>query len=58
MAEVVDAAARAGAKTLDCQSSLTAVPFYAAMGFETLGEIEVTLRPGITFPAVRMRRAL
>ncbi|PWE33885.1 GNAT family N-acetyltransferase [Maritimibacter sp. 55A14] len=58
MAAAVAAARRAGAERLECQSTLMAVPFYAAMGLETLGEITVRLRPGIDFPAVRMQRAL
>jgi GNAT superfamily N-acetyltransferase len=51
-------ARRAGARLLDCQSTLTAVPFYAAMGFRTIGPVTITLRPGIEFPAMRMQRAL
>jgi len=44
----------AGLTWLMAQSTRTAVPFYRAMGFEDRAEIEVTLRPGITFPAVEM----
>lgn len=52
------AARKAGCTALDCLSTRTAVPFYASVGFETLGPVSVTLRPGIEFPAVRMARAL
>jgi hypothetical protein len=31
------------------------VPFYRSLGFEVMGEIEVGLAPGISFPAVEMR---
>lgn len=39
-------------------STLTAVPFYTAMGFEPLGDVVVNFRPGIDFEAVAMRRDL
>ncbi|MCC6306163.1 MAG: GNAT family N-acetyltransferase [Rhodobacteraceae bacterium] len=47
-----------GMRVLLAQATRTAVPFYAAMGFVSLGPIEVELRPGITFPAVAMARTL
>lgn len=56
MMERVFAVARAaGARRMACQSTRTAVPFYAAMGFQPLGEIVVPLRGGIDFPAVQMK---
>ncbi len=58
MARVLAEAREAGLTRLDCQATRTAVPFYAALGFEVLGPISVPLRPGIVFPAVAMRRAL
>lgn len=48
----------AGVARMVCQSTRTAVPFYTAMGFRPRGEIEIALRPGITFPAVEMDRPL
>lgn len=48
----------AGITWLLCQSTRTAVPFYHAMGFDHRAEIDITLRPGITFPAVEMARVL
>ena len=54
MREVMDDAARAGVRRMECLSTRTAVPFYAALGFRALGETEVPLAPGIVFPAVRM----
>ena len=58
MARVVDQARGAGVRLLDCLSTRTAVPFYAALGFREVGPVEVSLRPGIAFPAVRMIRRL
>ncbi|MSU88294.1 GNAT family N-acetyltransferase [Rhodobacteraceae bacterium 2CG4] len=54
---IADASA-AGLRAMQCHATRTAVPFYAAEGFEALGEVDIELRPGITFPAVRMRRRL
>ena len=47
-----------GVERMICQSTLTAVPFYTAMGFRARREILIALRPGITFPAVEMGRML
>lgn len=54
MREVMADAAGAGIRAMDCLSTRTAVPFYASLGFRTLGPVEVPLGPGIVFPAVRM----
>ncbi|MBV2358313.1 GNAT family N-acetyltransferase [Thalassococcus sp. CAU 1522] len=43
-----------GMAQLHCQSTLTAEPFYAAMGFDTRGPVTIGLRGGIDFPAVFM----
>ena len=51
-------AAGAGMSGLHCLSTLMAVPFYAACGFQEIGPVSVSLRPGIEFPAVAMTRAL
>lgn len=55
---VITDAHASGMTQLHCQSTRTAVPFYAAMGFVPQGEIDIPLRPGITFPAVFMVRLL
>ncbi len=53
------AAARiSGVRWMLCQSTRTAEPFYASMGFQRRGEITIMLRPGIGFPAVEMIRSL
>lgn len=58
MTRIVDQARGAGMRALDCLSTRTAVPFYADIGFQAVGPVEVSLRPGIVFPAVRMIRRL
>ena len=58
MAHIVSDAVAAGVNQLECFSTLTAKPFYVACGFRTLGPMKVTLREGIDFPAVHMRRFL
>jgi GNAT superfamily N-acetyltransferase len=58
LARVLAAAAAAGAGRIDCLSSRTAVAFYEAQGFRTLGPVDIALAPGIAFPAVRMTRML
>ena len=45
-----------GIDRLCCLSTRTAVPFYRAMGFVEGAAVQVPLRPGIDFPAVRMIR--
>lgn len=55
---VLDEAAAAGAATIECLSTRTARPFYLALGFTVLEAVQVPLRPGIAFPAIRMRRSL
>lgn len=52
------AARTSGVRWMMCQSTRTAEPFYASMGFQRRGEIDIRLAPGISFPAVEMIRAL
>ena len=57
LAEASFASAREmGMQGLRCLSTLTAVRFYQACGFAPLQEIELTLEPGLYFPAVEMRK--
>jgi len=58
MGRAMAQAKAAGIVRLDCLATRTAVPFYTALGFAVLGEVEVPLRAGIGFPAVRMIRDL
>ncbi len=58
MEEVMADARAEGLGWLDCLSTRTAVPFYRALGFRELYPTEITLRPGIVFPAIRMMRDL
>jgi len=47
-----------GIDRLECWSTLSAVAFYASMGFVEIGPIDVPLARGISFPSVRMIRDL
>jgi GNAT superfamily N-acetyltransferase len=58
MAEVMADACAEGIAWLDCLATRTAVPFYRALGFRELYPTDITLRPGIVFPAIRMMRDL
>ena len=53
-----DTARKRGVTRMECWSTRTAVSFYAHMGFEELGPMDVDLAPGIRFPSIRMIRAL
>ncbi|MEO0485829.1 MAG: GNAT family N-acetyltransferase [Pseudomonadota bacterium] len=52
------AAADAGLTGMECWATLTAVPFYSAVGFRELGPMVVQLQGAIDFPAMRMEREL
>jgi GNAT superfamily N-acetyltransferase len=54
MTRVIEDAQGSGVAWLDCLSTRTAVPFYAALGFRPLHHTDITLGPGIVFPAIRM----
>jgi N-acetylglutamate synthase-like GNAT family acetyltransferase len=54
MGQVMRDAHAAGVGWLDCLSTRTAVPFYAALGFRIVFPFAVPMAPGIMFPAVRM----
>lgn len=58
MQRVLADAEASGIKRLECLSTRTAVPFYLAQGFRTLGNIDIQLRGGITFPAIQMARSI
>ena len=58
MRRIFAEAQAAGVAFLACQSTLTAAPFYRAMGFEGEQIISVPLRAGISFPAVSMGRSV
>ena len=45
---------RFGMQRMHCMSTLSAQAFYSSMGFEAYGEIELTLAPGVYFPAIQM----
>ncbi|MFY0681228.1 MAG: GNAT family N-acetyltransferase [Thalassovita sp.] len=58
MTKVLAHAKAAGVTQMKCHSTRTAVAFYQSFGFHRLGPLEVTLRPGITFPAEAMELTL
>lgn len=58
LTRVMDEARAHGMTRLDCLSTLTAAPFYRALGFTGDRRITVALGPGIDFPVIAMARAL
>lgn len=56
MRAVFAAAAAEGVMRFECLSTLTAVPFYQAMGFVVDGPGTVQLGPGLEFPVMRMSK--
>jgi N-acetylglutamate synthase-like GNAT family acetyltransferase len=59
MDHVFDEARAAGMNWMHCMATITAVPFYKAMGFTVIGPMTVSLgQAGIAFPAMEMRRDL
>ena len=58
MTRVMEDGRGAGMQGLNCRSTRTAVPLYAALGFLPLHEAEVTLAPGIVFPVMRLLAGL
>jgi len=47
-----------GLRRLNCLSTLTAEPFYAALGFKSIKPVMVGLAPGIEFASVEMECTL
>ena len=59
MAAVVEDALAHGVTRLHCVSTLTAVPFYRALGFVERGRLTLSFgQAGLSFPAVAMERDL
>jgi GNAT superfamily N-acetyltransferase len=58
MTRALQHAADEGVHKLECMSTLTAVPFYEAVGLMALTEIDLTLAPGFRFPAGHMTMTL
>ncbi|MEM7318224.1 MAG: GNAT family N-acetyltransferase [Pseudomonadota bacterium] len=58
LSHALETARKQGVAEMICWSTLTAEPFYAAMGFLSEGPMDVALQPGISFPAIRMRQRL
>jgi GNAT superfamily N-acetyltransferase len=54
LTRVIDEARANGILRLDCLSTLTAAPFYRALGFAGDHPVTIPLGPGIDFPAIAM----
>lgn len=48
----------AGVRRLRCNASLNSVPFYQALGFKPLRQVQVLMTPGLEVTAVLMERDL
>lgn len=48
----------AGFTAFEAYASLNGEPFYAALGFRRIERIETPMPGGVTFPAIRMERAI
>lgn len=55
---IVDLARVEGVRRLLCLSTISAAGFYEAMGFARLADVDLTLGPGLRFPAVQMVREI
>lgn len=51
-------AREAGVIEMECYSSLNAEAFYAAIGFEKIGRLEMPMAEGVVLPSVHMRRRI
>jgi putative acetyltransferase len=51
---LVETARDAGLQGLELDASLNSVPFYAALGFRSLGDVEHRFAGGVSMPCVRM----
>jgi hypothetical protein len=58
MAAVMQDASGAGMRRLSSLSTLTAVPFYKALGFQALRRVDLSFGAGLPFAAVEMERGL
>ncbi|ASP36263.1 GNAT family N-acetyltransferase [Labrenzia sp. VG12] len=58
MDRCIQEAIAAGLQELNCYSTLNGEAFYSACGFKTIEAFDVALSGGVTFPSLRMVRAL
>ena len=58
LTRVMDEARSHGLTRLDCLSTLTAAPYYRALGFTAERRITVALGPGLDVPVIAMTRHL
>jgi len=58
LAHCVTAAAQAGFRSLELMSTLPGVPFYRALGFDSIESVRDLLPDGVSLPFVRMTRPI
>ena len=58
VAEIERLACEHGLAHLELESSLTAEPFYTALGYRVLARGELMIAPGVPMAAIRMRKQL
>tara|TARA_R100000935_G_scaffold46898_1_gene70561 strand:+ start:261 stop:845 length:585 start_codon:yes stop_codon:yes gene_type:complete len=58
MGHLLAMAEQTGVKQMHCLCPLNAVPFCKARGFDTLGEVFLSLSPDVSLPAAQMRLEL
>lgn len=58
LCHLIAMAGAAGVRQMHCLCPLNAAPFCAARGFDTLGEVILSLSPDVSLPAAQMRRDL
>jgi GNAT superfamily N-acetyltransferase len=58
LARSIETARAEGIKCLECNSSLAAEAFYRALGFETVGPVDVDMGGSVRFPGIIMQMAL
>jgi len=58
LAHSIETARAEGITRLECNSSLAAEEFYRALGFETIGPVDVDMGRGVRFPGIIMQMTL
>ncbi len=58
IAHCLDVARASGVSQMECWATRTAETFYQALGFQTIGPIDVPMAEGVIFPSIRMLRDL
>jgi N-acetylglutamate synthase-like GNAT family acetyltransferase len=56
LARCIEDAEADAVRALECYSTVGAERFYRSMEFETIGPIEIEMKPGLAFPSIHMKR--